>query len=53
MLMGSFSSCIETTKNEVHKLLEERISDANQLIYKLEARLNQWKKSQQINMKPN
>ena len=49
MLMGSFSTCMEKTKAEVHKILDLRIGDVNTLIYKLESRLNGIKKRQVLN----
>lgn len=40
MLMGSFNSCMETTKLVLHKLLEDRIGDVQSLIYKLDAKIS-------------
>ena len=39
LLMGSFNDCMDNTKKVIHALLEERISDVNVLIAKLEKRL--------------
>jgi hypothetical protein len=49
-LMGSFSTCMENTKKQVHALLEERIGDVQGLIFKLDARL-QAQKNKKVEVK--
>ena len=38
-LMGSFSTCMDQTKLEIHKMLTDRISDFNGLCNKIERKL--------------
>lgn len=45
LLMGSFSTCLERTKQVLHTLLEDRIGDVQSLIYRLDGQINQKRKS--------
>lgn len=42
MLMGSFSSCMDQTKQAVHQVLDERIGDVSQLIVRLNSCLRRY-----------
>lgn len=45
ILMGSFSTCLDKTKQVLHKMLEERIGDVQSLIYKLDGKISALRRS--------
>ena len=41
MVMGQFSTCMEKTKQTIHLILTDKISDFSQLVNKLDAKLQE------------